>query len=102
MATDRIRADYDELAAIAREFQQEGYSVDSLIVRLRRCVDALEYGGWIGRGASAFYGEMHNDIFPALQRLANALLDGGDAVNQISQIIRSAEEEASALFQRRP
>ncbi len=102
MSTGRIRADYDELANIAREFQQEGHSVDSLIVRLRRCVDALEYGGWIGRGANAFYSEMHNDIFPALQRLANALLDGGDAVNQISQILRDAEEEASVLFQRRP
>ncbi len=44
--------------------QQEGYSVDSLIGRLRRCVDALEYGGWIGRGAGNFYAEMHNDIFP--------------------------------------
>lgn len=102
MPTDRIRADYDELAAIAHEMQQEGYGVDSLIVRLRRCVDALEYGGWIGRGASAFYSEMHNDVFPALHRLANALLDGGDAVSQISQILRDAEEEASALFQRRP
>ncbi|MBP8974885.1 MAG: WXG100 family type VII secretion target [Anaerolineae bacterium] len=101
MPSDRIRADYDELAAIAQEMQQEGYSVDSLIVRLRRCVDALEYGGWIGRGANSFYLEMHNDVFPALQRLANALLDGGDAVNQISQILHEAEEEASALFQRR-
>ncbi len=101
MPTDRLRADYDELVAIAREMQQEGYSVDSLIGRLRRCVDALEYGGWIGRGASSFYAEMHNDIFPALQRLANALLDGSDAVSQISQIIHDAEEEASALFQRR-
>ncbi|MCZ7541408.1 MAG: WXG100 family type VII secretion target [Anaerolineae bacterium] len=101
MPTDHIRADYDELAAIAHEMQQEGHSVDSLIGRLRRCVDALEYGGWIGRGANAFYMEMHNDAFPALQRLANALLDGGDTVTQISQILRDAEEEASALFQRR-
>lgn len=102
MPTEHVRADYDELAAIAHELQQEGFSVDSLIVRLRRCVDALEYGGWIGRGANNFYIEMHNDVFPALHRLANALLDGGDAVTQISQILRGAEEEASALFRRHP
>ncbi|MEW6581082.1 MAG: WXG100 family type VII secretion target [Chloroflexota bacterium] len=101
MPTDRIRADYDELATIAHELQQEGYGVDSLIARLRRCVDALEYGGWIGRGANSFYAEMHNDVFPALHRLANALLEAGDAVNRVSQIIREAEEEAAALFIRR-
>ena len=100
MPNDHIRADYDELAAIAHEFQQESQGVDALIARLQRCVDELEYGGWIGRGASAFYAEMHNDVFPALHRLADALQDAGDAVNRISQIIREAEEAAAALFGR--
>ncbi len=101
MPDDRIRADYDELSAIAHEFQQESQGVDALILRLQRCVDELEYGGWVGRGASAFYSEMHNDVFPALHRLANALLEAGDAVNRISQIMREAEEAAAALFGRR-
>ncbi|MGQ9851706.1 MAG: WXG100 family type VII secretion target [Aggregatilineaceae bacterium] len=100
MPNDHIRADYDELTAIAHQFQQESQSVDALITRLQRCVDELEYGGWIGRGASAFYAEMHNDVFPALHRLANALLEAGDAVNRISQIMREAEEAAAALFGR--
>lgn len=100
MPNDHIRADYDELATIAREFQQEGQSVEALILRLQRCVDELEYGGWIGRGASAFYAEMHNDVFPALRRLSNALLEAGDAVTRISEIIREAEEAAAALFGR--
>ncbi len=101
MSVDHIRADYDELSAIAQAFQQESQGVDALISRLQRCVDELEYGGWIGRGANAFYAEMHNDVFPALHRLANALLEAGDAVNRIGQIMREAEEAAAALFGRR-
>jgi len=100
MPGDIIRADYDELARIAQEFDLEGCQIDQLILRLQRCVDELEHGGWIGRGANAFYNEMHNDVFPGLHRLADALIASSDAVTRISDIIREAEEEAASLFGR--
>ena len=102
MPADIIRADYDELARIAQEFDLEGSQVDQLILRIRRCVDDLEYGGWIGRGANTFYGEMHNDVFPALQRLADALIAASDAVTRISAILQEAEEEAASRFRPAP
>jgi len=97
----KIQADYDELAAIANQFAQEAAAAEQLANRLRSLVGELEGGGWIGRGADAFYGEMHDLVEPGLDRLIRALEDGGSAIKQISTLISNAEQDASSLFNRR-
>lgn len=96
----KIQADYDELANIANEFAQEFQAIEQLTGQIMNLVGQLQSGGWIGRGADSFYGEMQDLVQPGLQRLGRALDDGGNAIRQISNIVSQAEQEAASLFNR--
>lgn len=102
MSAGKIQADYDELDAIVRQFDREGQDVERLTAQLRRLVEELERGGWIGRGARAFYDEMYQEVLPALRRLHDALYQVSDATGEIARILREAEESAARLMQRPP
>ena len=99
MFTDRIQADYDELEAIARQFDREGQDVERLLMRIRALVEELEGGGWQGQGARAFYDEMYQEVLPALRRLFDALYQASDATTQIIHTLRQAETEAGRIFE---
>lgn len=98
---DRIQADYDALSDIASEFDREADLVDTLTRHIGEKVEQLEDGGWIGSGANEFFCEVHDLVFPALQRLSQALCETGLATRMISDMIQSAEEEAACLFTHR-
>jgi WXG100 family type VII secretion target len=97
----KIQADYDELASIANELGQESQAIEQLTNQIMNLVGQLESGGWIGRGADAFFGEMQDLVQPGLQRLGRGLEDGGNAIKQISNILSQAENDAGSLFNRR-
>jgi WXG100 family type VII secretion target len=97
----KVQADYDELASIANQFAQEASSTEQLTNQIMSLVGELEGGGWIGRGADAFFNEMHDLVEPGLTRLARALEDASNAVKQVSNVLSQAEHEASTLFARR-
>ena len=97
----KIQADYDELASISNELGQESQAIEQLTNQIMNLVGQLESGGWIGRGADAFFGEMQDLVQPGLQRLGRGLEDGSNAVKQISNILSQAENDASSLFSRR-
>lgn len=98
MAGAKIQADYDELANIANEFANEASAAEQLTNQITNLVGELEGGGWIGRGAQAFYSEMHDEVEPGLQRLMQALEDASSAIKQISNMMSQAEQEASFKF----
>ncbi len=98
---NKVQADYDELNNIANQFAQEAAGVEQLTNQILSLVGELEGGGWIGRGADAFYAEMHDMVEPGLQRLARALEEAGSTTKQIVNIMSQAEHEASSLFSRR-
>jgi len=98
MSSPRVRADYDSLAAIARLFGQEAANARQTLRHLRRQMDVLQSGDWIGRGATAFYHEMNGAVLPSLQRLVIALETAERVAAKISQIMRAAEEEASTII----
>lgn len=98
MSPHIVQADYDALAAIARQIDQEGQDVETLTHRIRLLVEDLERGGWKGVGANAFYDEMYMDVLPGLRALHDALFATSDAITQISTIIRHAEEDAASAF----
>jgi WXG100 family type VII secretion target len=98
MSSPRVRADYDSLAAIARLFGQEAANARQTLRHLRRQMDVLQSGDWIGRGATAFYHEMNGAVLPSLQRLVIALETAERVAAKISQIMHAAEEEASTII----
>ena len=99
MSADTIQARYDELDRVAGRFAKASEASAELHARVMRCVEALERGGWQGRGADAFFAEMHGTLYPASQRLIKALAEGRAVTLQVKDILRAAEEEAARLFQ---
>ena len=96
--SDTIQADYEQLEAIAGSFGKEADDITTTTARVRQSYQALKNGGWIGRGADAFFTEMDSEILPALQRFFNALEKGQSVTQQIIGDIRQTEEEAANLF----
>jgi WXG100 family type VII secretion target len=94
----KIRAEYDTLANIANQFAQESSAIEQLMSQITNLVGQLEGGGWIGRGAQTFYAEMHDEVEPGLQRLAQAFEDASSAIKQISNVFSQAEQDAGSLF----
>lgn len=95
---DIIRADYEALEKVAAGFGQHSDAVEQMLQTVIRSMSKLQDGGWIGRGAEAFFKEMESETLPAVRRLVDALAQASQATSQIGDIFRSAEEEASSPF----
>lgn len=99
MSADVIQANYASLDAIASHFSQQANAVDALDAQVKRGVEALENGGWEGKGSTAFFAELHGELFPALQRLRQVLDEARAVTLEAKAIMERAEQEAAALFQ---
>jgi len=93
MTNGIILANYEELDEIAKRFARIAEETGQIVQRIRGAAESLENGGWEGGGAGAFYNEMNDEVFPALERLDTALQESGQAAHQVAQIFRDAEEE---------
>lgn len=98
MSANVIQVDYEALSEIARRFQREEELVEALRQAVLAGIRPLENGGWQGRGAEAFFAEMHDMVLPVAERLAAALAEASAVVQTISAVYQAAEEEAAAPF----
>ncbi len=98
MSAPKIQADYSSLSEIAKHFASKAQETNSLIQTVGRCIESLQRGGWLGKGANQFYAEMQNEVSPAMQRLRSALDDASSATSRIAQAMEQHEREAGALF----
>lgn len=98
MPGSRVRADYDQLAAISRSFQGEADATQRTLQDLRARLQTLEGGDWVGRGAKAFYGEMNDSVVPALTRLQRALTQAAAVTTKIEKRVRQAEADAARVL----
>lgn len=92
-----IRGDYDQLEQIAAKFANQADEIQDLLQRVRAGQDKLK-DGWIGRGSDAFFSEMERVVVPATTRLQQALTTANQVTKAISQVLETAENEASGLF----
>ena len=95
---DEIQADYDQLEEVANRFANQGQAIEEMLQKVQASMGKLEDDGWIGLGSDAFFGEMHDEVLPATNRLLEALNDASEVTKMISRIIKNAEEEAAAPF----
>ena len=100
MSAPRIRASYDQLSALARQFAVEATAISQMIGDLQRHLDVLEQGDWLGRGARSFYEEMHGNVVPCLNRLVDALDTGQQTTIAIRNRMQAAEREAAKAMAR--
>ncbi len=98
MSASEVRASYEELTGIATKFTQASERNQQSLQQIERAAQRLTGGSWQGRGSEAFAREMQTLLLPALRRLVVALAQGGTTVRKIQQLMRQAEEEAAALF----
>lgn len=100
MRTDIICADYPQLERIVQRFQQTSERIQLLHQSVEKPLNRLKSGGWEGRGADSFYTEMDRRVIPAIVRLKKALSQAARTMARISHTVRTAEEEAAALFRK--
>jgi WXG100 family type VII secretion target len=95
---DKIVVDYNALQQVANSFSQQEQEINNMLKKIQSQVDALQGGGWIGKGANAFYNEMHNELLPAIMRLTKALEEGQHIVGQMAQEFQNAEEQTKSIW----
>ncbi|HEY3061502.1 MAG TPA: WXG100 family type VII secretion target [Chloroflexota bacterium] len=98
MSTDILQSRYEELDQVAQRFEQAATASEALRQRVNASVEPLSAGGWRGQAAVRFLAEMNTEVFPGLQRLAQALTTAAATTRQVKQIIQVAEQDAAGLF----
>lgn len=98
MPSLKIQIQYDELDGMSGEFSQMSGEIEQTISKVKSCYDVLQGGAWIGRGAEAFFAEMNDMVFPALDRLKNALEEAGRQTKTVIIKFHEAENQASSRF----
>jgi WXG100 family type VII secretion target len=93
-----IRADYDQMPQISKKFEREAANVKRSIDSLKRTIEVLKGGDWVGEGANAFYREMESEVLPAMQRLLTALEMGSGAIQAIVRLLHETEQAIGGLF----
>lgn len=98
MPAEKVRADYDALKNLVQSFKQQADATAQSLQSLKGRMDTLQGGDWVGQGASAFYAEMNDQVLPTIRRLHSALQTSADITQQISQHMKTAEDEAARVL----
>lgn len=96
--SDKVQVRYDELESISQSIVSLSDRTSDLRSLLLRQVDVLHSGAWAGVGAEAFFSEMEHTMFPALDRLENALSNASGVIRHAADLFGEAEQQAAALF----
>ncbi|NIM92989.1 MAG: WXG100 family type VII secretion target [Anaerolineales bacterium] len=91
---DIIQVEYESLERLVRRMSTLADQVTRMQKKIQRSYDELHNGGWEGQGASIFFDEMEQEVFPALKRLVAVLQEGASVISEINKIMRDAEREA--------
>jgi WXG100 family type VII secretion target len=98
MSAPTVRSDYDQLKNVSHSFSSQSEVLNGMNQNLQSCMDTLQGGDWMGQGAQAFFKEMDDQVMPTLKRLQHALDESARITQQISQIMKEAEDNASKCF----
>jgi WXG100 family type VII secretion target len=98
MSAPKVRAHHEELQKISSSFGAQSSAIAGINGKMNSAFQTLRGGDWIGKGATAFFKEMEGEVMPSMKRLEKALSDAARVTNQISQLMKQAEEEASGYL----
>jgi WXG100 family type VII secretion target len=93
-----IRAQYEELEAIALRFGWQAQHIQQLRRAIQQCVNTLQHGDWKGQGASSFFNEMDAEVLPALERLTSAMEQAQTAIRKIIDVFKQTEGQVAEQF----
>lgn len=92
---DVIQLDYQQLEEIAGRFAIQADEVAAMNGRLQRQATALQTS-WSGSAADRFFLEWEDEVWPAADRLTEALAEAAAVTREIVTIFAAAEEEAAS------
>jgi WXG100 family type VII secretion target len=98
MPAPRIRIEYDVMEQIAKKFFTQADLTDQSLKSLGTQMGTLQDGDWMGEGAKKFFSEMNSGVIPSVKGLSQALMEGGQVTQKISQVMRRADEDAARLI----
>jgi len=98
MAAETVRSDYDQLKNSAQSFNSQADAIDKMNRDINSSLQTLTGGDWIGEGARKFFAEMNDSVLPTLKRLQSALAEASRKTNEISKIMKEAEDQSSSIF----
>ncbi len=98
MTAPRIRANYDDLDKANRMFAQEQAALQKTLGDLQGRLDALQGGDWVGKAATAFYGEMNGSVLPAVKRLIKAMDRAATVTRALRARVQQAETDAARVL----
>jgi len=98
MAAETVRSDYEQLKSSAQSFKSQAEAIDKMNHDVHSAMETLQGGDWIGEGARKFFAEMNDSVLPTLKRLKSALDSSAKTTNDISKIMKEAEEQSSSIF----
>lgn len=98
MASALVRSDHDQLKQISQSFSQQADAINNMNQNIKSCMDTLQGGDWIGKGATACFQEMNGQVIPSLTRLHRALTQAARITQQVSQLMKQAEGEAAGVL----
>jgi len=99
MPSNKIQADYEQLAQVANLFVQEAQNINSWVGRAVQTQQNLEGGGWTGEAASKFYADWY-ELTPKLAKLIQALETSSQEMQAISRIFTEGENRAANALKR--
>ncbi|MFD3162390.1 WXG100 family type VII secretion target [Herpetosiphon sp. NSE202] len=92
-----VQVEYNQLLALARHFKHNATILATLRQQLQTMVDQLQ-PTWNGDAATKFFHEFETVVNPAIGRCHDVFLVAEQVTLQIRTLMRTAEEEAAALF----
>ncbi len=92
-----VQAEYNQLLTVAQRFKHNATTLATLRQRLQSIVGLLQHN-WSGDAASRFFHEFETVVIPAIGRCHEVLLVAEQVTIHIRTLMRTAEEEAAALF----
>jgi WXG100 family type VII secretion target len=98
MSANKVRTDYENLRQIAQVFSQQAEATRQTLQKMQRDMDILQQGDWVGKSADKLYAEMTASVLPSVKRLGDALARAQQVTQQISAIMKDAEDASAALF----
>ena len=100
MTAPRIEINFHELDEIHRQFDAASQQIELALRRVIRVAEELEARGWEGKGAAAFFDELHHVLLPRVRRLIAALNDAGRDTLRIAELLQEAEQHGADAFLR--
>jgi WXG100 family type VII secretion target len=95
---EKIVVNFEILTTVTSNVQQQADQVQQIINVLSPKIEDLRAGGWIGKGANAFYQEMDNLVMPTLVALKKALEETQTTFKQMATDFDNADDEICQLL----